>query len=404
MTTTMTVAPVGVSIGANQTSKGFYLYGGMILNQPWSGITTGAELRMTNTRGGAQTVANDELGTIKFTGVDTAWGNFTAGNINTVATSVTPGAVSSTMALQTMAAGTLANRITIKGSSVGVSTSNPNAAYALDVLGTSQISSSASGGVPATVLLLTNPGNPSTGGGVTVSFQGGPGENTLGHMKMLYEQNSTAYSAMTFETSSNYVKSEQMRITSAGSIGIGTTSPDSKLHVNGSGAGGGLCVTSDDACASVPSGGQISAETTLNTGADYAEYFLSEESLVSGDIVGLNPSTGLARAYRAGDRLLGLVSTQPGVVGNSRLQKENSVLVALVGQVPFDRSQTQIRNNVAFTSDGKQIGYLLASGDLYVNIGSQDHTQALEALKAENHQLKSYLCSKDPGAPFCESQ
>ncbi len=163
----------------------------------------------------------------------------------------------------------------------------------------------------------------------------------------------------------------------SGNVGIGTTGPAAKLHVDGSGAGGGLCVTSDGTCGAIPAGGEISAETTLNTGADYAEYFTAEEEVKPGDLVGLNPITGNVRAYRENDHLLGVVSTSPGVIGNSELAKQsNTVLVGLVGQVPFNEKQVVIKNGKIWTHDHKPVGYLLANGYAYINFSSADHEQS----------------------------
>jgi len=192
----------------------------------------------------------------------------------------------------------------------------------------------------------------------------------------------------------------------AGAVGIGLSVPTAKLHVNGSGAGGGVCVTSDGICGAIPDGGEISAETTLNTGADYAEYFISEESLPSGALVGLNPETGKVRGYQSGDSLIGVVSTDPGVIGNSKLKNEDqAVLVALVGQVPVLEDRVSEKDGVVFTHDKKALGYRLSNGHIYLNISSgseslsrkvasQDEKisqleKARQELQSTVHQLQS---------------
>jgi hypothetical protein len=193
-----------------------------------------------------------------------------------------------------------------------------------------------------------------------------------------------------------------------GNVGIGTVAPATKLHVNG-----GVCVTSDDACGSVPASGEISAETTLNTGADYAEYFLSEDdSLRKGDLVGLNEISGKVRAFKSGDHLIGIVSTNPGVIGNSKLRdEEDTVLVALVGQVPFNHGQVQVINGFAYSLDNTPLGMVLDSGHVYINISSVDGHQNREiaSLKEENtkmkkelNDLKQIVCSIKPNADICQ--
>jgi len=182
-----------------------------------------------------------------------------------------------------------------------------------------------------------------------------------------------------------------LTVTRSGSVGIGTTAPVAKLHVNGSGAGNGVCVTSDGICGAIPAGGEISAEVVLNTGADYAEYFEAEEHLPEGDLVGLNVSTGKVRSYKPGDQLLGVVSTDPGVIGNSELRNtKKAVLVALVGQVPVLKERINEDNGVVFTKDGQAIGYRLGNGNIYLNLSSGN-----ESLKRKVASQDSKIASQD---------
>src|SRR5215510_8519875 len=106
---------------------------------------------------------------------------------------------------------------------------------------------------------------------------------------------------------------ERMRITAAGSIGIGTTAPTQKLHV----VGDGLV------------SGNIAAKYQ-----DVAEWVPATEKLASGTVVSLdktrsNTVTPSSRAYDT--HVAGVVSAQPGVTLGER--GEGKVLVATTGRV-----------------------------------------------------------------------
>jgi hypothetical protein len=189
-------------------------------------------------------------------------------------------------------------------------------------------------------------------------------------------------------------------------IGIGTSGlPVSNLHV----VGGAICASDDTTtnCDNTP--GALYSQTATVQQADYAEYFISEQSMSKADIVGLNIISGKIRKYRMGDKLIGVVSTEPGFIGNSKIKNKMSIAVALLGQVPFNKNQVKIINGVVFTKDNKQLGYLLARGDVYINIGSNNRNSELNAktdflesrinekeaeialLKEENEELNSRL-------------
>ncbi|MAW07991.1 MAG: hypothetical protein CME61_06880 [Halobacteriovoraceae bacterium] len=115
--------------------------------------------------------------------------------------------------------------------------------------------------------------------------------------------------------------------------------------------------------------GSVTIEGSFSSpSSDFAEYFKSEESLDKGDVVGINLKSGLVRKYQKGDELLGVVSTDPGFVGNKNETGEHIALVGLVGQVPFNKSQVKVVNRIVYTKDGKKIGVLLHSGRLFLRI------------------------------------
>ena len=87
-------------------------------------------------------------------------------------------------------------------------------------------------------------------------------------------------------------------------------------------------------------GRSINASGTINaSGADYAEYFYQDHpgTLSAGALTSLNRLTGKAELARPGHPLIGIVSTQPGFVGNDLYDKhhpDGTALVGLTGQVP----------------------------------------------------------------------
>jgi hypothetical protein len=109
-------------------------------------------------------------------------------------------------------------------------------------------------------------------------------------------------------------------------------------------------------------------------GADYAEWFEKEGTVAEGDVVGMNPLTGLARKYVSGDVLLGVCSAKPGFVGNKdpnksdEQMKQGYVLVGLVGQLTINSDQINITGRKVETKDGKQLGYLLGNGKVFVRV------------------------------------
>jgi hypothetical protein len=113
--------------------------------------------------------------------------------------------------------------------------------------------------------------------------------------------------------------SDALTITSAGNIGVGTSSPSAKLHVTG-----GAIVTGD-----MSVNGNIAAKYQ-----DVAEWVDSVEPLVAGTIVAIdvtakNRVTAAARAYDT--RVAGAVSPQPGLTLGE--PGEGKVLVAQSGRV-----------------------------------------------------------------------
>jgi hypothetical protein len=127
------------------------------------------------------------------------------------------------------------------GTNVGIG--NTNTSYTLDVSGTlrntgNSILASTSGlvgiGTTVTSLIDTNFGtleiNGTSGSGIKLDVNGG----TTGYIYSASGLMNIYYTTGYFSISSSG-NTERMRITSAGAVGIGTSSPNDLLHINGSG-------------------------------------------------------------------------------------------------------------------------------------------------------------------------
>jgi len=93
------------------------------------------------------------------------------------------------------------------------------------------------------------------------------------------------------------------------------------------------------------SGVAYAAGSWQSGGADYAEYFYTRDSdLTSGEAVcvDVTRSNAVVRCARTGDdNIMGIVSTRPAIVGNSKEGYENNPsykIVAMLGQIPAKAS------------------------------------------------------------------
>ena len=112
-----------------------------------------------------------------------------------------------------------------------------------------------------------------------------------------------------------------------------------------------------------------------SSGADYAEWFEKEgETIMPGDIIGVNIKTGRARKYNDGDVLLGICSGKPGFVGDKPEYKTEDeletahVLVALMGKLRVNKAQVNMIGREVKTKDGNLVGYQLSDGRVVIKI------------------------------------
>lgn len=135
-----------------------------------------------------------------------------------------------------------------------------------------------------------------------------------------------------------------------GNAGIGISQPQEKLEVNGN--------------VRIPAG-----YAYLTSGNDFAEYMEAEESMMPGDIAGINLLTGKIRKYTSGDEFAGIVSSDAGFAGNyypGREQDTEYALIGVKGQLRFNDQQTVREGRILYTTDKKRIGIILHNGKVFI--------------------------------------
>ncbi|MEI7890712.1 MAG: hypothetical protein WCI36_01965, partial [bacterium] len=132
---------------------------------------------------------------------------------------------------------------------------------------------------------------------------------------------------------------------SNGFVGIGAVAPTAMLQVGTSTTGGNvridngwLCVDNNGSCTGAATAGTVYAVAAYTTGADYAEYFFTNDTdLVAGEAVCVDGSVenGVKRCQNNGDNnIMGIVSSNPSIVGNKNHANDpHYKIIGMLGQV-----------------------------------------------------------------------
>jgi len=135
-----------------------------------------------------------------------------------------------------------------------------------------------------------------------------------------------------------------------GGLALYNGSSTKLFNIDGSGnvriSGGGLCVKSDQSTCNggvTLTPGTIYANAQSISAADYAENYVSSQTLESGDVVALANDGNNAAVVKSTNpyqaNAIGIVSTSPGITINSDAQKDmthpNVYPIALSGRVPL---------------------------------------------------------------------
>lgn len=185
-------------------------------------------------RNSANAAASDAIGNIIFRGKSSTGVNRDYAGIYAAITSPTNANESGSITFHTIDAGAIAERVRISAAgTVGIGTNAPVQSL------TVQRAAVTGNGI---ALNINNPYSYGTGNtaAVGIRFNRTPNDaGTTGVMADIYggnenQSSSTAgYLAFATRTGVSEATSEHMRISSAGNVGIGITSPTSKLHVSG---------------------------------------------------------------------------------------------------------------------------------------------------------------------------
>ncbi len=203
---------------------------------------------------------------------------------------------------------------------------------------------------------------------------------------------------------SNANHGDFVSVDNAGNFGIGTTSPYARLSVADLNASNDddvfiVSTSTDGAIFKIKGSGDVYADGSFNSnGADYAEYYYTKDTdLRPGELVCVDIAreNAVKRCDKVADgNLMGIVSSDPSIVGNTKEYYKNNpnyVIVGMLGQVPAFVSDEngEIRPGDSLTAASEPgVAMRAGAGDSTVGI-------ALEKLKGKKGKINVLISRKN---------